>query len=128
VTKGRFGGSEIRNSQGHKASSRAGSQLLRVQSERLELPAPLGRRITKPLYADAARQATFNGCSDEIWGEERERDRHVDLTRAAFFARGNLFDFRDSARYDLVEPASASGDCADEARATLDPGWTDFIW
>src|SRR5665811_1018170 len=32
-------------------------RLLRVQSERLELPAPLGRRIAKTLHANAAGQA-----------------------------------------------------------------------
>ena len=35
-------------------------QLFRIESERLKLPAPFGRRIAEPLDADAARQATFH--------------------------------------------------------------------
>ena len=102
-------------------------RLLRVQSERLELPAPLGRRIAKTLHANAAGQATLNRGSDEIRREERERDGHVNLANAAFFAGGDLFKFGDFARYDLVEPTTTSGDCADQARATLDPRWTNVI-
>lgn len=70
-------------------------RLLRVQSERLELPAPLGRRIAKTLHANAAGQATLNRGSDEIRREERERDGHVNLANAAFFAGGDLFKFGD---------------------------------
>src|SRR5450759_5579041 len=73
--------------------------LLRVQSERLELPAPLGRRIAKTLHANAAGQATLNRGSDEIRREERERDGHVNLANAAFFAGGDLFKFGDFARW-----------------------------
>ena len=69
-------------------------RLLRVQSERLELPAPLGRRIAKTLHANAAGQATLNRGSDEIRREERERDGHVNLANAAFFAGGDLFVLR----------------------------------
>jgi hypothetical protein len=35
--------------------------LFGIESERLKLPAPFGRRITNPLDADAAGQATFYG-------------------------------------------------------------------
>ena len=34
-------------------------QLFRIESERLKLPAPFGRRIAEPLDADAPGQATF---------------------------------------------------------------------
>src|SRR6266403_4514322 len=37
-------------------------QLYRIESERLKLPAPFSRRISEPLDADAAGQATFYGC------------------------------------------------------------------
>jgi hypothetical protein len=36
-------------------------QLFRIESERLKLSAPFGRRIAEPLDADAAGQATFYG-------------------------------------------------------------------
>jgi len=42
------------------------SQLLRVQSERLELQAPFRRSIPKSFDSNAARQAAFNRRSHEI--------------------------------------------------------------
>src|SRR3984893_4712024 len=50
----------------------AGSRLLWVQSERLELPAPFCRSITKSFDSDAAEQSAFARRSDEIRGEEGE--------------------------------------------------------
>ena len=67
-------------------------QLFRIESERLKLPAPFGRRIAEPLDADAAGQAAFNCCLDKIWREEGERDGHIDLPNAAFFASAKLSD------------------------------------
>src|SRR6266576_3812052 len=49
------GSSEIRDPERQKTPFRAGPQLLRVQSERLELPAPFCRSITKSFDSDAAR-------------------------------------------------------------------------
>ena len=45
-------------------------QLFRIESERLKLPAPFGRRIAEPLDADAAGQATFYRSSDKIGRDE----------------------------------------------------------
>jgi hypothetical protein len=45
---------------------RAGPRLLRIQSERLELPAPFGWRIAQPFDADTARQPTFDRCLNEV--------------------------------------------------------------
>jgi hypothetical protein len=67
-------------------------RLFRIESKRLELSAPFGRRIAEPLDADAARQAAFYGCFDKIGGEEGERDGHIDLPNAAILARAKLFD------------------------------------
>jgi hypothetical protein len=50
----------------------AGLRLFRIEAESLEPPAPISRRIAKPLNADAARQATFYRRFDEIWREEGE--------------------------------------------------------
>jgi len=71
--------------------------------------------------------AESSSLASSIRREERERDGHVNLANAAFFAGGDLFKFGDFARYDLVEPTTTSGDCADQARATLDPRWTNVI-
>jgi hypothetical protein len=67
-------------------------QLFRIESERLKLPAPFGRRIAEPLDADAAGQATFYGRFDKIGCEEGERDGHIDLPNAALLASAKLCD------------------------------------
>jgi hypothetical protein len=71
-----FGDLEIRNPERKKTEAKtpfpAGSQLLWVQSERLELPAPFCRSITKSFDSDAAEQTAFDRGSDEIRGEEGE--------------------------------------------------------
>jgi hypothetical protein len=66
------------------SGSWAAPQLFRIESERLKLPAPFGRRIAEPLDADAAGQAAFNCCLDKIWREEGERDGHIDLPNLHF--------------------------------------------
>jgi hypothetical protein len=70
----------------------AALQLIRIESERLELPAPFRQRISETLDTDAAGQATFHRCFDKIGGEEGERDGHVDLPNAAFLASAKLGD------------------------------------
>ena len=69
-----------------------GLQLFRIESERLKLPAPFGRRIAEPLDADAAGQTTFYRCFDKIGREEGERDGHIDMPNAAFLASTKLSD------------------------------------
>src|SRR5258708_10444296 len=39
---------------------------------------------------DAARQSSFDGSLHEVAREERKRDRHIDLSNAAFVAGSNL--------------------------------------
>ena len=91
------------------------------------MSAPLGWRIAQSLHSDAARQSTFYRCLNEIRSEERERDRHVDLTHAAFLTCCDLRDVGHRARHDLVKPPAASCDRVDQARPSLDPGRTHFI-
>ena len=55
---------------GAKNVVRTTAQLLWVQPEGLELLAPFGRRIAQPFDADASRQPTFDGCSNEVRCEE----------------------------------------------------------
>ena len=66
--------------------------LLRIQSEGFELSAPFRGSVAEPRDTDAARQTTFDRGFDEVRREERERDRHIDLTHAAFLACGDLLD------------------------------------
>ena len=89
---------------------------------------PLCGGIAKSLNSDTARQTTFDRGLDEIWCEERERDRHVDLTHAAFLTCRDLLNVGHGARHDLVKPATTSCDGVDKARPSLDPRWTDFTF
>jgi hypothetical protein len=50
--------------------------------------------------------------------EERERDCHIDLSNAAFFARSNLLD-TDGAGNDLIKPTPAARDRCDKRGASL---------
>ena len=65
-------------------------QLFRIESERLKLSAPFGRRIAEPLDADAARQATFHCGFHKVGGEKGKRDGHVDLPNAALLVSAKL--------------------------------------
>src|SRR5260221_4167665 len=67
-----FGDLKIRNTKRQKMPFLTGSQLLWVQSERLELPAPFFRSITKSFDSDPAEQTAFDRRSDEIRSEEGE--------------------------------------------------------
>jgi hypothetical protein len=95
-------------------------QLLRIKSERLELPAPFSQRIAEPLDADAAGKATFDGSFDQIGREEGERDGQVDLANAALFADADFLDCDNSTGDDIVEPLAAFGDGADQSCASLE--------
>jgi hypothetical protein len=52
--------------------------------------APFCRSVTKSLYSDTPWQTTFDSGAHEIWCEERERDRHIDLPHAAFLTCRDL--------------------------------------
>jgi hypothetical protein len=82
------------------------------QTEHRVLTRPLGRSITQASDADAARQSSLDGCLHEFGREERERDRQIDLSNAAFVPRGDLFDTGDGAGDDLIKPTSATRACA----------------
>jgi hypothetical protein len=77
-------------------------RLFRIESERRKLPAPFGRRIAEPLDADATGQAAFYRRFDEIWCEEGERDRHVDLPNAALLASAKFGDVGYSTRDHVI--------------------------
>ena len=59
---------------------------MHIEPKVLELPAPLGLPIAQALDVDAAREAAFDRCLDELWGKEREREREIDLPFGALFA------------------------------------------
>ena len=89
------------------------------QTEHRVLAGPLGRGIAETSDADAARQSSLNGSLHEFRREERERDRHVDLADAAFFACSDLIDTGDGAGNDLFKPAPTTRDGCDKCGAGL---------
>ena len=101
-------------------------QLFRIESERLKLRAPFSRRISEPLDADAAGQATFYGCFDKIGGEKGERNGHIDLPNAALLSGTKLSDRGYSTRDHIIQPPATAGYCADQARPALELLRTDF--
>src|SRR5262249_57820730 len=73
--------------------------------------------IAETTDANAARQSSFDGSLHEFGREKRERDRHIDLSNAAFVACSNLLDTGYSAGNDLVKPAPTTRDRRDERSA-----------
>src|SRR5258708_26527980 len=61
----------------------------------------------------------FDGGLHEVGREERERDRHIDLSNAAFVTRSNLLDTGHGASNNLIKPTPATGDRCDECGAGL---------
>jgi len=98
------------------------------QTEHRVLARPLGRSIAQASNADAARQSSFDGCLDEFGREERERDRHIDLSDAAFVPRSDLLDSGDGAGNDLIKPTSATRDRCDERGASLGANGSKIVW
>jgi len=64
--------------------------LLRIQTQRFELPTPFRRSVTQSLDVDASREATFHRSADQLGRKKGKRDGHVDMTDAASLARCNL--------------------------------------
>src|SRR5438067_2332258 len=89
------------------------------QTEHRVLAGPLGRSIAQASDADAARQSSFDGSLHELGREERERDRHIDLSNAAFVAGSNLLDTGHGASNNLIKPTPAARDRCDECGAGL---------
>ena len=89
------------------------------QTEHRVLVRPLGRSIAETSDADAARQSSLNGSLHEFGSEERERDRHIDLSNAALVACSNLLDTFDGASNDLIKPTPATRDGCDKCDAGL---------
>jgi hypothetical protein len=48
---------------------------VRIEPKGLKLPAPLGVGVAQALDIDAAREAAFDGCFDQLRSKERERER-----------------------------------------------------
>ena len=69
--------------------------LVRIESEVQELLGPVRVGIPQALDIDAARQAAFDRCLDELWGKESERERQIDLPFGAAFTPCQLLGVSD---------------------------------
>jgi hypothetical protein len=83
------------------------------------LPAPLHAGITQAFNIDAAGQAPFDSCLDELRSKERQRERQVDLAHRASLAFRQVLSVNDGASYDFFEPAASAGDGAHETSPSL---------
>ena len=84
------------------------------QAEHRVLARPLSRSVAQTGDADAARQSSFDGSLHQFGREEGKRDRHVDLSNAAFVACSDLLDTGDGAGNDLIKPTPATRDGGNE--------------
>jgi hypothetical protein len=101
--------------------------LLRIQPKHLELPTPFRRSIAQPRDVDASMQAALDRSADQLGSKKGERDGHVDMTDAASLAQCDLVDAWDGSRGDVVQPAPAASDGADQSEASFRPLWPDVI-
>src|SRR6516164_8716382 len=98
-----------------------------MQPKHFELLAPFRWSIAQPLDVDASRQAALHGSADQLASKKGERDGHVDMTNAASLAQRNLCSVGDGSRDNLVQPASASCDGADQSEASFRPLRPDLL-
>jgi hypothetical protein len=59
---------------------------MRIEAEFLKLLIPLGVRIAQTFDIDAAGQAPFDRCLDELGSKKRKRERQIDLAQGTSFA------------------------------------------
>ena len=96
------------------------------QSQPFELARPFGRRIAQAGDANATGKASLDGGLDEGRSDEGHRDRHIDVTDAAFVARGNLLHLLCPGD-DLVQPVPTSRDGLDQSGSSLHSNRTHLV-
>ena len=84
--------------------------------------------IAETSDTDAPRQSSFDGSLHQFRREESQRDRHIDLSNAAFVPRSNLLDTGDGAGNDLIKPTSATRDRCDERGAGRGANGSNIVW
>src|SRR6516165_1785018 len=79
------------------------------EAQHLVLLGPCGVQVSEAGNAHSTRKSTVNRRFDEIWREERERDRHIDLADAAPLAFGNCFGGGRNVSCEFIEPTASAG-------------------
>ena len=59
---------------------------MRIEAEFLELPIPFGMGVAQTFDVDAARQAPFDSCLDQLRSQKRKRECQIDLPNGASLA------------------------------------------
>ena len=85
-----------------------------IEAEFLELPIPFGGGIAETFDVDAAWEAAFDSCLDELWSKKRKRESQIDLPHGASLALCQLFGVLNRTNYDFLKPATTARDCAHE--------------
>ena len=111
-----------------RVKNRDGRPGLNRQTEHRVLARPLGRSIAQASDADATRQSSFDSRLHEFRHEERERDRHIDLSNAACLPRSDLLDTGDAAGNDLTKPTPATRDRCNKRGAGLGANGSKTVW
>jgi hypothetical protein len=89
---------------------REGIRLERAsESKRLILSGPFRGQVAQSCDAHATRQLAIHRGIHETWRKEGQRDRHVDLSRAALFSGRNIFSRRFRIGQHLAEPSTPTG-------------------
>lgn len=90
-----------------------------AQPQRCELLAPFGRGVTETFHADAPRKTPVDSRLDQTGREERQRDGHIDVTNAAFFASSDLLGSEHYSGDDLILPPAPPRDRCNKFRPLL---------
>ena len=69
--------------------------LVRIEAEVQELRSPIRVGIPQALNVDAAWEAAFNRCLDELGSKKRKRERQIDLPHGASLALCQLTGVSD---------------------------------
>src|SRR5688572_17476680 len=85
------------------------------------LARPLGGQVDKAGHSHAVRQPPLDRGFHEVGREKRERDGHVDLSRAASLPLRDCLGCRRSIRHEFVEPRTSAGNRRYEGRPGFRP-------
>jgi hypothetical protein len=88
-------------------------RLSRRKTKHLVLAGPFRRQVGEASNAHAMRQPAIDGGFDAIGGQESQRDRRVDLSRAALFPLGDAVRTRRWISDEFIKPTTAAGNRCD---------------
>ena len=115
---GRRSAAKIEHSQEALKYRRLGF-LVRIEAKLFELSAPFSVGTPQALDVDAAREASFDSCLDQLRSKEGKRECQIDVAQGTSFALCQLFSVGNRTNYDFLKPAAAARNCLHEASASF---------